>query len=652
MPEKLKSLLLMRKFYLLILLFVLIVSSAQSQKPPIQLSWLNTAQEYYNGGDFEAKAVTNLSDGSIVVVGYFTHTVDFDPGPDTFTVSTKSYYALFMARYSNQGKLIFAYGFDGGGQENSQSVNAVTADANDNIYITGNFNGDIDFDPGAGKTILSCPASVNNFLACYTKSGELKFAKNITATTGSQYENSSSIVLDKNKNIYIAGSFEGFDVDFDPGPNATHSYSNETDIFFSKYDSAGNFKFVKILGGKFNDYANKIALDKNNNIIICGSFYSTYADFDPDSAKYVLTKTAGEDGDLFFAKYDTTGKLILAKNVGNYKSNEATGVAVGTDNSFVLTGSFYGTSVDFDPANPGVHLLTSQNSNDAFVAKYDADGNCIFAFAIGNASARDQGIDIGLDSDNNIFCTGGFGGKSVDFDPGIGEYKIPTAKTGYYYLAKYTYAGNIVSAVAIGGGFSGPYYNDFEIHSLHVTQTGKTLLAGYFTGKIDLDAGPDSAIVNTPTSTMFVCKYDNANNFLSEINGDNYFSYSTNTEVYSSAIDKTGNMYICGSFTGRFDFDSGPGKYILESLSDSITSDYESAGFFAKYSAQGKLIFAKVIKGGQVDVNDIAVDDNENIYLAGKATAYTDFDPGSSVYYLNNDTAKIYEYYAFFFCEI
>ena len=59
---------------------------------------------------------------------------------------------------------------------------------------------------------------------------------------------------------------------------------------------------------------------------------------------------------MFFAKYDSNGNYIFAKNVGNYKANVANDIAVGKDDGFVLTGYFYGTQVDFDIDNPGTHL--------------------------------------------------------------------------------------------------------------------------------------------------------------------------------------------------------------------------------------------------------------------------------------------------------
>ena len=231
----------MTKLYPIILLLILINFSAQSQKPPIQLNWLNSAQEYYNGGDFIATDATTLSDGSTVVTGYFKNTVDFDPGPDTFTVSTKSQFTIFLARYSARGKLVFAYGFDISGNQPYASAKAITADADDNIYITGKFNGSVDFNPGAGETILNSLGN-NGFVSCYTKNGKLKFAKIII---DGGYGDVTSIILDNNKNVYVTGSFDGADVDFDPGTNDTHTYSNDEDVFFAKYDSSGNFKFVK-----------------------------------------------------------------------------------------------------------------------------------------------------------------------------------------------------------------------------------------------------------------------------------------------------------------------------------------------------------------------------------------------------------------------
>ncbi len=641
----------MKKFYLLFLNLLIFYWAGIAQKPLIQLKWLNTAPSYYNGGEFSAQGVTNLSDGSVVVVGYFQHTVDFDPGPDTFNLTTTAYYGIFVAKYTNQGKLAFAYGFSESNtlffDENYESANAVTTDADDNIYVTGTFRGTVDFDPDSGTTILSTGKILsNNFIACYTKNGKLKFAKDITRSN-QDYAVANSIALDKHKNIYVCGMFDGSSNDFDPGPDSTNfSSAGGDDIFFAKYDSLGNYVFAKTIGGSLWDYVYKITLDSKSNILICGGFGSSSVDFDPGPSKRLLRRVSNED--MFFAKYDSAGNYILAKNVGNSKSNIAYGIAVGKDDAFALTGFFYGTSVDFDVVNSGTHVISSNGNQDAFIAKYDANGNCVLAFNIGNGSGYDGGVDIGTDSNNNIICTGEYGGSNVDFDPGSNVYNLKAGVSNNYYIAKYNQNGNFLSAVGLTGG---RYVEDFKVSCLHITNTNKILAGGYYDDSFDANAGPDTALLTSPAQTMFVTKYDANENYLGVISGNNYYDYvSASTLVTSSAIDKKGNSYVCGNFDGRYDFDPGPNQYILTSSLDEY-GDESANSFFAKYDKDGNLIFAKAISGGDNYTADMAVDNNGNIYLTGKATGTTDFDPGNSVYYLNNDSANTKGYYNYFFAK-
>ncbi len=644
---------LMKRFYSLLLCLIFVYSSINAQKPPIQLSWLNTAPSYLNGGSFSAQGVTNLSDGSIAVVGYFQHTVDFDPGPDTFNLTTTAYYGIFVAKYTNQGKLAFAYGFSESNisffDENYESANAVTTDANDNIYVTGTFRGAVDFDPDSGKTILSTgSSSSNNFIACYTKNGKLKFAKDITSGHLGYYTTSLSIAVDKNKNLYVTGNFDGTSVDFNPGPDSTNitSVNGGEDIFFAKYDSVGNYVFAKKIGGYSYDQVSKITVDSKKNILICGDFYSGSVDFDPGTPKHIL-KRVSTNADLFFAKYDSNGNYIFAKNVGNYKANVANSIAVGKDDGFVLTGYFYGTQVDFDIDNPGTHLLTSNGAYDIFIAKYDYNGNCNFAFNIGNKSG-DIGSDIGLDSNENIICTGTYGGSNVDFDPGKKVYKLASTLPNNYYVAKYSYNGYFISAISLNGGI---YADNFRINCLHVTPANKILIGGFYTDSFDVDAGPDSTILTSPAATMFVVKYDDNENYLGVIHGDNYHDYAfPYSKVSSSAIDKKGNVYVCGIFDGQYDFDPGKNKNILASSADIYGTDDQNS-FFAKYDKNGNLIFAKAITSGNNHANDIAVDNEGNIYLTGVSDGFTDFDPDSHTYYLETSDSSIHSSYNYFLAK-
>ncbi len=621
----------MKKYYLLLFYTSFFCLNSFSQKPLIQLKWLNTAQSYDNGGDFNAEGISSCSDGSVVVVGYFNHTVDFDPGPDTFNITGSSAYNIFIAKYSVQGKLIFAYGFGGSESLLLQTAYSVATDADDNAYVTGIFSGDIDFNPGKQETILSSPTTVtNNFLVCFGRNGAFKFAKNITdskETDKSEYAH--SIVLDNQKNIYVAGSCRGTSVDFDPGPNNTAIKTKGQDIFFAKYDSLGNFLFLKTIGGTSYDEAQKITLDKNKNILICGEFQSGSIDFGSDTSSHILILKGKQD--LFFAKYDSSGNYLFAKNIGGAGSDAANAIATASDNSFVITGYFGGKNINFDPGNGNQHLLTSNGNVDVFIARYDLNGNCVFAFNIGSDEPNDEGEDVAIDNSNNIICTGVFSGNTVDFDPDSTTFYINNSGYGYNYIAKYSFTGELIYAGAIGN-------DDMEanryssIDCLHLTNAGDILLGGYYDYSIDADAGSDSTILHSEGTSMVVYKYHNNMKFVGAINTGSYFNYyNAQSRLTASALDKKGNVYVAGLFNGRYDFDPGPGVFVLESL-----ADYNNSGYFAKYNKQGKLIFAKALVGGNPAINDMAIDDDENIYLTGNGNSTTDFDPGDSVQHLFN----------------
>ena len=638
----------MKKIYYSLFVFACLSTSAQKQ--PIQLSWLNTAQLYYNGGSLGTNSVAECSDGSVVATGTLTGSVDFDPGPDTFLLSagsSTSSYDVFLAKYSKKGELLFAIKLGDSTENSHASSNAVVVDAADNIYIAGSFNGTINFSSGATKiTLTSLSTSNDNFLACYGKNGKLKFAENITHTNVDyKYCHASSLAVDKYKNIYVTGDFRGSKVDFDPGPDSTFKTSQFQDIFFSKYDSSGKLKFVKTIGGYDDDYSKKIGVDNNGNILLCGHFSSTTIDFDPNTGEQILNVKGKTD--LFFAKYDSAGNYVFAKNIGKTKFDDANALAVCTDNSFVIIGAFFGNSVDFDPGNGGGHLLNAGSSQqNAFISKYDVAGNCIFAFSLGTETGIESGNDIGCDSAGNIFSIGKFSDKEVDFDPGPDSFFIKRTKDNYNYIAKYSSTGSLLFAEAIGNY---NYYTNSGsvINCLSVIKGGQVIIAGSYNNSLDVDPGKDSAIIFSPSSSSFISKYDSKGNYLSCINPEVYaFYYNTGSTVTASAVDTKGNVYVCGTFNGRFDFDPGPEVYILESL-----ADYRNSMFFAKYTPAGKLIFAKAIIT-ESQFNDITIDKNENIYLTGTAFINTDFDPSDSIQTVDNgDTSNRLNSYGFFYAK-
>lgn len=86
--------------------------------------------------------------------------------------------------------------------------------------------------------------------------------------------------------------------------------------------------------------------------------------------------------------------------------------------------------------------------------------------------------------------------------------------------------------------------------------------------------------------------------------------------------DSMGNIYIAGSFRETVDFDPGDGV-------DEHTAVNDWDVFFSKFTPDGGHVWTKVWGGSQIDnASAIAIDDSDNIYVAGTFSVSVDLDPG------------------------
>lgn len=161
------------------------------------------------------------------------------------------------------------------------------------------------------------------FVASYSRTGELRwgFSLGIAAFgAGLEAEGGVSgggglfrdLAVDEDGNVFVTGSFEGT-VDFDPGINEVSLTGNGADLFLASYDKSGAFRFVFSVGDTSDDdRSNSIALDRDGNAYITGSFRGT-ADFDPGDGVHAL---ASIGRDAFVASYDGSGGLRYAFSLG------------------------------------------------------------------------------------------------------------------------------------------------------------------------------------------------------------------------------------------------------------------------------------------------------------------------------------------------
>jgi hypothetical protein len=226
--------------------------------------------------------------GNVYTTGYFSDTADFDPGPGAFIFTSAGGDDIFISKLDASGNFVWAKQLGGTSDDSGLSI---ALDALGNVYVTGYFQGTVDFDPSQGTFYLTSAGEADIFISKLDASGNFLWAKQMGGTFD---ESGYSIAVDASGNVYTTGFFEGT-ADFDPGQGTFNLTSvGMTDIFISKLDASGNFVWAQRMGNQNWDYSNSIAVDASNNVLTTGFFKGTF-DFDPGPGTFNLTSAGNSD---------------------------------------------------------------------------------------------------------------------------------------------------------------------------------------------------------------------------------------------------------------------------------------------------------------------------------------------------------------------
>ena len=393
--------------------------------------------------------------------------------------------------------------------------NSVVVDAFGNVYITGGFQGTVDFDPGPGVFNLTPNGAADIFVCKLDSSGNFIWAKAMGGPSNINYDRGSSITIDAagSGEIYATGVFDSI-ADFDPGPGIFNLTAvGGLDIFILKLDTSGNFIWAKAIGGTNLEYTNpgnSIAIDPaGSGDIYAAGYFSDTVDFDPGPGVFNLI--ANGTYDIFILKLDSSGNFVWAKKMGGLYDDRATSIFLDASANIYTTGIFSGTA-DFDPGVATFNLVsTLLNEYDIFISKLDSVGNFIWAKQISGTSYK-YGYSLALDPAGNVYSTGRFWG-TVDLDPGIGVYNLitPVLSSGVY-VSKLDNNGNFLwarqmSGIGPGGGGVG--------RAIAVDTFGNSYTSGVFSGTIDFDpnVGIDS-LASAGFDDIFITKLDSSGNFI------------------------------------------------------------------------------------------------------------------------------------------
>ncbi|WP_199248851.1 SBBP repeat-containing protein [[Phormidium] sp. ETS-05] len=376
----------------------------------------------------------------------------------------------------------------------------------------------------------------------------------------------NSVAVDSAGNVYTVGSTTG---------NFGGTNSGGSDVFIAKRNSSGSQLWQMQLGTADNDGAKQIALDSANNLYILG--------------------WSGNSSNSWIAKYDSNGTQQWQKPLGNAGYDIAnSALTIGNDGSLYVTG---GTTGNINGTNQG--------ATDAWVAKYDSDGNQTWVKQFGTAD-EDEALGIAVDNTGKVYITGNTKGSLAGTREGDGDAwvtQLDSSGNLQWQTQLGTTAVDIARSVAVDNN-GRVYIGGQTFGWLGETYAGS---ANHWIG----DNAAWWAGIHGDKSGLGGTYYGNGDAWVAQLNSTTgavnwkRLLGTTNADSATKVVaDSLGNVYLAGRTQGKL-----------------ATSQFGADDIFlAQYNIDGALQWKQQLGTAATDIVNDMVLTSSGIYLAGDTT--------------------------------
>jgi len=478
-----------------------------------QISHVWTKNMGSTGNDYGSGLVLDNND-NIITVGYFSGTVDFNPGSGIFNLTSNGNKDVYIQKLDNNGNFLWAVSFGGTLDEDCFSVDV---DAAGNIYLIGNFAGTVDFDPGPSTTTFSTQSANSNpdvFISKFNANGVFQWAKHLDGSVSTLTDFGYAIVVDDAGNSYSTGYFRGT-IDINPGSETnliTVNGGTSEDVFLLKLDPNGNFVWGYGLGGPSSDRGFGLHLDQNGDLLAVG-YHTMDGDFAPGSQVAILSTgstTVASNG--YVIKLTPNGEYIWGRSFGiPTEYEEIWSVKTDSDNNVYLACRYNGVN-DLDPG-PGVVVAPAFGGRDVAIIKLNENGDFVWGKAFGGPG-WDYCRSIAIDPDNNdvFIAVSQHSTTAVNYaNPPINNTVQSVNGEEIVVIARYDSDGNHLCAFGIET--QQPSFYSVSTHSpMQIRNNELYLVSNYSSSSTDFDPSsnvytPPFAGLNSSTWDIAISRY-------------------------------------------------------------------------------------------------------------------------------------------------
>jgi hypothetical protein len=276
--------------------------------------------------------------------------------------SNEGYADAFLSKFAPDGSVSWTKLF---GTETIDDGHAVATDLSNNVYVAGNTTGDL------GGTNAG---NFDTYLRKWDSNGQEVW---MTQVGGAGNDLARSVAVDASGNAYVSGVV-----------TSSSGTTNVISAIVRKFDSNGQELWSTYAGIPRNDYGEAVALDASGAAYVTGYFHN-------DSNRY----------DAYLAKIDSSGNKLWDRRMGTEENDQSYAVAVDSAGDVYISGTTLGSL-----GGPSIGY------RDAFVVKFDSDGQEIWRTQLGTPSS-DESRAIVIDVSDNIYISGqtsgDFGGANA-----------------------------------------------------------------------------------------------------------------------------------------------------------------------------------------------------------------------------------------------
>lgn len=384
--------------------------------------------------------------------------------------------------------------------------------------------------------------------------------------------------------------------------SAYNSYTLQNEVKYIPFAAFGSGKtqaanWPRTAGGSGTDAAGGVTTDASGNVFVTGTFNGV--------ANFGLTQVSGSSNQIFLTKYNSSGVLQWIKTAGGAGEDAASCVTVDNSGNSYIVGSFRNTAL-FDTI-----FVTSNGTDDAFIAKYNSQGVIQWVRTMGGAD-QDVAFWAKVDGNGDIAVTGYFHGSPTFSNS---TQSLVSSGNSDIWVAKYGSNGNLIWSVGAGG-------NSYDYgHCLTIGANNSVIISGEY--KTTATFGSTSLTNSGNESNGFIAKLSNAGGWqwAKEMGGVGADA------AYAVEVDATDNYYVVGSFSNSATFGI-----------DVLSSEGLTDGFISRVNSNGNFQWTRKFGGVSKDAaGGVSVAQNGNVYVSGSFANSVDMNGTNLVASGNQD---------------